>query len=139
MTTALPHVMRTGSHVNALFKGQREREFAWFSIGASMPVTSLSADRAARRILLAGARRERYLTIGGIAGLARVAHALLPGAVGRIAGLANRLLPDPGGAGPDQPAEPGWQHRHRIARGALTRLADEAARRTREVPWAPPA
>jgi NAD(P)-dependent dehydrogenase (short-subunit alcohol dehydrogenase family) len=138
VSTILPFVMRTGSHVNALFKGQRENEFAWFSIGASTPGTSVSAERAARRILLAGARGERYVTIGGIAKLARVVHALLPGTVQRIASVVNRMLPDPAGAGPDDPAEPGWQHRHPVARGPFTRLADDAARRNREVPWAPP-
>jgi NAD(P)-dependent dehydrogenase (short-subunit alcohol dehydrogenase family) len=138
VTTILPFVMRTGSHVNALFKGNRQNEFAWFSIGASMPGTSVSAERAARRILAAGARGERYVTIGGIAKVARIAHALFPGVVQRIAGVANRLLPSPAGAGPDDPAEPGWQHRHPAARGALTKLADEAARQNREVPWAQP-
>ena len=138
VTTILPFVMRTGSHVNALFKGQRQREFAWFSIGASLPGTSVSAERAARRILLAGARRERYVTIGAVAKLARIVHALLPGTVQRIAGLVNRVLPDAGGAGPEQPAEPGWQHRRPLARGPLTKLGDDAARRNREIPWARP-
>ena len=69
---------------------------------------------------------------------ARLVHALVPGVVVRIAGLVNRLLPPPGGAGPADPAEPGWQHRPRVASGPLTRLGDEAARRNREVPWAPP-
>src|SRR5207248_2323908 len=47
VTTILPFVMRTGSHWNALFKGRRDREVAWFAIGASLPLTSVAAERAA--------------------------------------------------------------------------------------------
>lgn len=138
VTTVLPFVMRTGSHWNALFKGQREREVAWFAIGASLPGSSVSADRAAGRILRACARSEPYLTIGIVAKTMRLMHAIAPGLVNRVASVVNRLLPAPGGAGPGDFAEPGWLHRPPSATGPWTRLGDEAARRNREVPWAPP-
>ncbi len=32
VTTVAPGLMRTGSHVNAMFKGQHRKEFAWFAI-----------------------------------------------------------------------------------------------------------
>src|SRR3954471_5085592 len=41
VTTIVPGLMRTGSHVNALFKGQHEREFEWFRLGASLPGPSM--------------------------------------------------------------------------------------------------
>jgi short-subunit dehydrogenase len=138
VTTILPFVMRTGSHWNALFKGQRDREVAWFAIGASMPVSSVSAKAAARRILRACARGEPYVTIGLLAKTMRVLHALFPGLTNRVASLVNALLPTPGGAGPGDYAEPGWLHRPKVAQGPLTKLGDEAARENREVPWAPP-
>jgi len=138
VTTVLPFVMRTGSHWNALFKGRRDREVAWFAIGASLPGSSVSADRAARRILRACARGEGYVSIGLLAKTARVLHAIAPGLVNRAASVVNRLLPAPGGAGPRDFAEPGWLHRPAAANGPWTRLGDEAARRNREVPWAPP-
>lgn len=138
VTTVLPFVMRTGSHWNALFKGRREREVAWFAIGASLPGSSVSAERAARTILDACARSRPYVTIGLLAKTMRVLHALAPGAVNRAAAVVNRLLPAPGGAGPGEFAEPGWLHRPAVASGAWTKLGDEAARRNREVPWAPP-
>ncbi len=138
VTTVLPFVMRTGSHWNALFKGRRDREVAWFAIGASLPGSSVAAERAARRILRACARAEAYVSIGLLAKSARVLHALAPGLVNRAAALVNRLLPAPGGAGPGEFAEPGWLHRPAAASGPWTRLGDEAARRNREVPWAPP-
>jgi NAD(P)-dependent dehydrogenase (short-subunit alcohol dehydrogenase family) len=138
VTTALPFVMRTGSHWNALFKGRRNREVAWFAIGASLPGSSVSAERAARRILLACARSEAYVTIGVVAKTVRVMHAIAPGLVNRVASLVNRLLPHAGGAGPSDFAEPGWLHRPASATGPWTLLGDKAARRNREVPWAPP-
>ncbi|HZX94541.1 MAG TPA: SDR family oxidoreductase [Myxococcales bacterium] len=139
VTTILPFVMRTGSHWNALFKGVREKEVAWFATLASLPGSSLRAERAARRILLACERGETYVTVGILAKVARVAHGLAPGLVNRAAALVNRLLPAPGGAGSGDFGEPGWLHRPPGARGPLTRLGDEAARNNREVPWAPPA
>ena len=137
VTTVLPFIMRTGSHWNARFKGRREREVAWFAIGASLPVSSVSANRAASRILSACVRSEAYVTVGLLAKVVRVIHALMPGVVNRAAGVVNRLLPGPGGAAPSDLAEPGWLHRPRVARGPWMRLGDEAARKNREAPWAP--
>jgi NAD(P)-dependent dehydrogenase (short-subunit alcohol dehydrogenase family) len=138
VTTILPFVMRTGSHWNALFKGRRDREVAWFAIGASLPGSSVAAERAARRILRACARGEAYVSVGILAKAMRLMHAVAPGMVNRVAAVVNRLLPDPGGAGPGDFAEPGWLHRPAVASGPWTRLGDEAARKNREVPWAPP-
>ncbi len=53
VTTVCPGLMRTGSHLNALFKGDAEREYRWFSLGASLPGISISARSAARKIVRA--------------------------------------------------------------------------------------
>lgn len=50
VTTVVPGLMRTGSHRNAQFKGNAEREYRWFSLGASLPGISIAAHRAARQI-----------------------------------------------------------------------------------------
>jgi hypothetical protein len=42
-------MMRTGSHVNAKFKGKHDDEFAWFAASAGAPLISMNADRAARK------------------------------------------------------------------------------------------
>src|SRR5947207_4943379 len=49
VTTVCPGLMRTGSHLNASFKGDHRREFAWFSLGAALPIFSIDANRAARQ------------------------------------------------------------------------------------------
>ena len=51
----------------------REREVAWFAIGASLPGSS-AADRAARRILRACARGEVYVSVGILAKAMRLLH-----------------------------------------------------------------
>src|SRR5436190_6533704 len=53
VTTVCPGLMRTGSPPHASFKGQHRREYAWFAISDSLPLLSMSAERAARRILTA--------------------------------------------------------------------------------------
>ena len=93
----------------------------------------------ARRILLACELGEPYVTVGIQAKALRLFHAVLPGVTARTLALVARLLPAPGGTGPQDAPEPGWQHRPAIARhGPLAWLGNEAARRNREVPWAPP-
>jgi NAD(P)-dependent dehydrogenase (short-subunit alcohol dehydrogenase family) len=57
VTTIYPAVMRTGSPIQAVFKGDHEKEFAWFASTDVMPGLSLAADKAARAIV--GAARAR--------------------------------------------------------------------------------
>ncbi len=67
VTTVVPGLMRTGSHVNAEFAGRRDEEFTWFGLGASLPVLSMDAERAARQIVAGVAQRraEIFLTPAG--------------------------------------------------------------------------
>jgi len=51
VTTVVPGLMRTGSHVQARFTGQAGKEFTWFALGASLPLLSMDAERAARQII----------------------------------------------------------------------------------------
>ena len=49
VTTVSPGLMRTGSPVNAQFKGQHEAEYLWFKVASSVPGVTIGAERAARR------------------------------------------------------------------------------------------
>src|SRR5919197_1890437 len=42
VTPVCPGLMRTGSAVNALFKGKHPHEYAWFAISDSLPLASVS-------------------------------------------------------------------------------------------------
>lgn len=93
VTTVCPGLMRTGSHVQAQFVGNREAEYRWFSMAASLPIVSVSARFAARRIVKATRRGEAELAITPQAILAARLAQVLPEFT--LAGLvcANLLLP----------------------------------------------
>lgn len=93
VTTVVPGLMRTGSPVNAFFKGEVDREFAWFSLGDATPVSAMSARRAARQIVSAARRGAAEVTLSWQAKALRVTHDLFPGATTRLLGVVNRALP----------------------------------------------
>ncbi|MFI1105778.1 SDR family NAD(P)-dependent oxidoreductase [Streptomyces melanogenes] len=98
VTTVHPGLMRTGSHLQAEFGGRPSREFAWFSGLAGAPVVSMDAERAAERIVRALERRRTRLVLTPAAHAAALAHGVAPTVVTRLSGVANRFLPDAGGA-----------------------------------------
>jgi short-subunit dehydrogenase len=137
VVTIVPGLMRTGSFGHALVKGRRYAEASLFSLAASLPLLTSSAERAARRIVLAIERGDRVVVIGAPAKLLRLAHALLPGAVVRTLGVVNRLLPPAGEGERETMALPGELFRRGLARSILTALGDRAARRYNEAPEDP--
>lgn len=99
VTTVCPGLMRTGSHINAFFKGKNEQEFALFSISNALPTNSVSAESAARQIIEACREGRAELIISVPAQLAAKINALFPELVSTAAGLVNRVLPGKGGIG----------------------------------------
>ena len=123
VTTVVPGLMRTGSPVHAIFKGEHEREFAWFSAGDLLALTSMSAERAARSIVDASARGDAEVTLSWQAKLLRAAHALAPGLTADVLGVVNRMLP----SGVDRLERAGIEVTRalpRSLRARLDRLAD---------------
>ena len=100
VTTVVPGLMRTGSHLRAFFKGQQHKEFAWFAVAASLPGLSMNARRAARRIVRAGLAGRAEVTLTPAAKVAVRVHGLFPGTTARVLGVVNRLLPSPGPQAP---------------------------------------
>jgi short-subunit dehydrogenase len=96
VTTIVPGLMRTGSHLNAQFKGDQAKEFTWFSLGASLPVISMDARRAARQIVQATQRSEAERVLSWPASLLAHFHGLFPGLTTEIITVVNNLLlPEP--------------------------------------------
>jgi NAD(P)-dependent dehydrogenase (short-subunit alcohol dehydrogenase family) len=95
VTTIVPGLMRTGSHLRAEFKGKHSREYSWFSIGAATPLVSIGAKRAARDIVCATIRREGEKILSAPAGLMARLHDVFPEVTGAVLSLVNRLLPSP--------------------------------------------
>jgi NAD(P)-dependent dehydrogenase (short-subunit alcohol dehydrogenase family) len=101
VTNLAPGLMRTGSHLHAQFKGQPNNELTWFGLGASAPLISMDAERAARQAISALERGEpdRVLSLPAIT--AATFHGLFPGLTVDLLALVNRLfLPGtpPGGS-----------------------------------------
>ena len=130
VTTVAPGMMRTGSHVNAKFKGRHDLEFAWFAASAGAPLISMNADRAARKILAACRRGQPSLTLTFLARLQVLANALFPNLTGYAMRLMNRFLPESAGTEGNQ-SRAGSEVR-RLIPDWLTRSADKATARNNE-------
>ncbi|HEX8947950.1 MAG TPA: SDR family oxidoreductase [Dissulfurispiraceae bacterium] len=130
-TTVAPGLMRTGSHVNARYKGQHKKEFAWFAASEGIPLFSVSARRAAGKIVEACRYGDPILIIGYQARLLHLANTLFPGLIASLMALAGRLLPAPAPSNGNK-RYTGWESRSDAAPSFLTRLADEAISRNNE-------
>ncbi len=131
-TTLVPGLMRTGSPEQALFTGDRDAEYAWFATSASLPLLSMDARRAARRMVRAVLAGKPVLQLTPATVVGTRVHGLMPGTTVRLVGLASRLLPSATGAPDESEARPGREASPRLdsgVLGALTVLGRRAAHR----------
>jgi NAD(P)-dependent dehydrogenase (short-subunit alcohol dehydrogenase family) len=133
VTTVCPGLMRTGSHLNAFFKGQHEKEFALFSLANASPLLSTSSARAARQILEACRYGKSETIITPQARLLHLLNSLFPALVAEAMSLMGRALPGPQDTSGDR-LKRGWQSYSTVAPSLLTRPADRASSRNREEP-----
>ncbi|SRR5581483_9471882 len=133
VTTVCPGLMRTGSPRNALFKGRHRGEYTWFAISDSLPLLSMNAERAARRIINATRRGAARLVLGAPAKAAVLASELFPAATATMLGLADRVLPSSSEQCAAE-AHRGAESQSAFAPSWLTRLSEKAARRNNEAP-----
>jgi short-subunit dehydrogenase len=106
VTTVCPGLMRTGSYPNAIVVGNREREYRWFSLSASIPGIAHSAARAARKVFEATCEGRAEITIGVDAYLAARVHGLSPELTQYAGSLANEfILPETGGSSTPLPGQ----------------------------------
>lgn len=100
VTTVVPGLMRTGSFLAAYFKGDRaDLEYSFFAPLSGTPATTMSAERAARRIVAALRCGDPEITLGVHAKLAARATGIAPGAVQTALSLVARALPEVHGTG----------------------------------------
>jgi short-subunit dehydrogenase len=136
VTTVSPGLMRTGSHLNAFFKGQHKKEFALFAIANASPLFSTSSERAAGRIIEACRYGKSQIVITPQARLLRLVNSLFPSLTAEVFGWTNRVLPGERGAEGDI-LRRGSESQSAIAPSVLTRPADHAVSRNREEPQKP--
>ena len=125
VTTVCPGLMRTGSPRNASFKGRHRAEYAWFTIADSLPLVSMDATRAARRILDACRYGDAELVMPLTTDLAVRLNGMAPGLGMELMALVERVLPGPGGIGRQH--RRGNESESRWAPSVLTRLTERAA------------
>jgi NAD(P)-dependent dehydrogenase (short-subunit alcohol dehydrogenase family) len=132
VTSVFPGLMRTGSPVNAMFKGRRPQEYAWFAISDSLPLASINAGRAARQIVAACRRGDAELVITVQAKLAILARTIAPELFANAMTLMNALLPQPADAEGDL-ARPGRESESDWAPSKLTDPTYKAAAENNEL------
>ena len=133
VTTVTPGLMRTGSHVNAKFKGDHSAEYAWFSVSASLPIGSISDESAATKIIDACRAGRPSLIMPFPARIGIVGNALFPNLTGYAMKLINRLLPRPANSASGNQLRSGLESRGSRPNGSwLGRFTDRMAERNNE-------
>src|SRR5205823_3614900 len=109
----------------------------WGAVHVTLAALPHLRQSSVRRIVDACERGEAFVTVGFQAKVLRIAHSLAPGLTTRVLGLVNSLLPEPGGAGPEDAAEPGYMHRSAVNEPSIREAGDRAARDNNEVGYSP--
>lgn len=124
VTTAVPGLMRTGSPRHAITKGQHAKEYTWFMVSDSIPGLSMSAVRAARKIVNACVAGRGEVQIGLPAKLISKAAALAPNVVGGILSATNAwVMPQPADG---TETKKGHEVENAVTRSPLTALTRRA-------------
>lgn len=126
VTTVAPGLMRTGSHLNAFFKGNHRSEFTWFSLGATLPLSSISAEAAARKIVRAIRHRTAEIILSPQAKAIAVLHGVAPGLTSELMAAINRVLPE--SQGDPSTRYTGSESETPVTRSFVTQLGRRAAR-----------
>lgn len=129
VSTIAPGLMRTGSPRNASFKGDHEKEHAWFAVSDSLPLLSMSSRRAAKRIVAAIENGEANVVLGAPAKMAALMNGIAPNLTAQAMTVANALLPK----GADPTPHFGFESESRFAPSILTSLTESAAERNNEL------
>ena len=99
VTTIVPGLLRTGSYLHAKFKGQQEKEAAWFTLSDNVPGLAMSPETAAQQVVRAIKRGETEVVLSLPAKILSLANGIFPGLVNGVSSAVDQIaLPhDPGG------------------------------------------
>ncbi|MCM2373633.1 SDR family NAD(P)-dependent oxidoreductase [Aporhodopirellula aestuarii] len=125
VTTACPGLMRTGSPRHAIFKGQHRKEYAWFSIGDSLPMISMDVETAAEQILTACRQGRGEVFIHSPMNITIALQNLFPELTNDLLARVATVLPKMGGIG--QQSAKGHESESIWSPSVLTTLTQESA------------
>ncbi|BCM92106.1 oxidoreductase UcpA [Abditibacteriota bacterium] len=94
VTTVCPGIIRTGSHVQAKFKGHHKAEYRIFKLGAISPL-AVNATVAAKLIVDAMRYGDPFLTFPAPIGWAALLYRAFPNLAGTVLAVMTRLMPGP--------------------------------------------
>lgn len=93
VTTIVPWLMRTGSYVNAFFPQGNRKEFKLFAFSSTAPLLTISADKAARRIIKALKSRQAFKIVGFQAKIFNDLHHFFPNLTIKFLGAVSKFVP----------------------------------------------
>ena len=137
VTTVVPGLMRTGSFVNAWFKGKHRAEYGWFSVSSALPLLTIHGERAARQIVNAIRRGDAEITLTPQAKLLAVMNGISPGLTSEIMAMGNRVLPSAAGGTKDRYR--GKDSENAVSDSLLTRAGRKAGQQMHQNPDLKPA
>ncbi len=135
VTTVCPGLMRTGSHLNAQFKGRHEEEYRWFALSDTLPGSSMSAERAVGQIIRACRYGDAETILSLPAHAAALFNGLFPEVMADMLACVNQSVLPPADAGAEGTvAQTGFESRS--VSPVITALGERSAARNNELPAA---
>ncbi len=128
--TVAPGLMRTGSQVNAIAKGDKNKEeYTLFALIDTLPGSSISVQRAAKQVVRATKRGDTELIISVPAQILARLHGAFPGLITDILTLSTRFLPKSEGT----TRHTGSESETPISKSFLTTLGQKASHEYNEL------
>lgn len=131
VTTIIPNLMRTGSPMNVVVKGEHEDEYAWFKVSDSSPLLSQKVENAAASIIEALEQNESERILTATAKLSTGFMGLAPSVVTGILSLINEFLPESGADG--MKPKKGYEAESTKSKGKISSISDEQAIKNNEL------
>ncbi len=128
--TVAPGLMRTGSQINAIAKGDKNKEeYTLFALIDTLPGSSIDVRRAARQVVRATKRGDTELIITASAQILARLHGAFPGVITDILTLATRFLPE----GQGTARHLGRESETPVSKSFLTTLGQKASQEYNEI------
>lgn len=94
VTTVYPALMKTGSPIQAVFKGDAAKEFDWFATADYFPGLTQSAQSAAKNILYAASRDRTEVVLSTLGSLRLLGQVVAPELMHWTMATLNKFMPE---------------------------------------------